>query len=168
MDDIQFFVHSIPFINDYKDPMILTSPDFILAQNKGTVNDHVILLACMLMGCKSESILQPQKEPISKKKKKDKWRDTLEDRIFVCIGNNKYTSTREFWLMIFSEDFRKIRFYDVKNNISFELRGRIKEENVDILRIYCSFRSDSPELRKCGGTGFDDILKQCISLLVLI
>lgn len=143
-EDIMFYVHSIPFMEDYKDPSLVCSPDFMLSQNKGTIDDHVLLLACMLMGCSYETIddiPHPSNGWKSASKKSDDW-ISMADRVFVCKGLNKFTSKSEFWLMIYSRDFKEIKFYDVRNNVSMVLRGRVRTQKINILKSYLTFNKD--------------------------
>ena len=111
------------------------------------------------MGCSAENIWDLKNEK-ALVKKFGKRTVSLENRVFVCMGSNKYTQKRETWLMIYSRDFKSIKFHDVKNNISFNLRGRVRSETASVLRAYLTFDADDPELTKEGN--FMDYIKMSI------
>lgn len=50
-DSIFHFVNCIQYESKVTKEILL-SPDFLLSQNKGDLNDHSILLACLFMGLK--------------------------------------------------------------------------------------------------------------------
>jgi hypothetical protein len=61
----------------------------------------------------------------------------LENRVFVCLGTRNYgIKRREFWVGRFSRDFKVLRFYDVREGIYFDLRGRISEHSLAIMAEY--------------------------------
>lgn len=139
--EIFSMVNNIPFIEDYKKPNLIASPDFLLSQNKGTLTDHVILLACMMMGCNFET----QAEVGKLKELADTFGKDMvsfENRIFVCIGTNKFSRKRELWLMTYSRDMTSVTMWDVKESMTYQLKGRINtndEENVKSLKMYIKF-----------------------------
>ena len=96
----------------------------------------------MLMGIEAENIQDLILPLKTKKSTKSKLESKLENRMFVCVGFNKFTKTREFWLMIYSKDFKNVNFYDVKNNLTITLRGRVKEESEKVLQAYLNFDKD--------------------------
>lgn len=103
------------------------SPEFTLNQNKGDVSAHSILLANLLMGCNFEESDDILSWP-SLVTKFGQSLAGLENRIFVCVGTRDYgVKRRELWVGKFSRDFKVIRFYDVREGICFDLKGRVGE-----------------------------------------
>ena len=52
----------------------------------------------------------------------------LENRVFVCVGTRKCAvKRRELLVGKFSRDYSTIRFYDVREGIFFDLKGRVGE-----------------------------------------
>lgn len=139
--EIFALVNNIPFIEDYKKPNLIASPDFALSQNKGTLSDHVILLACMMMGCNYES----QAEVGKMKELVDTYTKEMvsfENRVFVCVGTNKFSRKRQLWLMTFNRDLSSITMWDVKESMTYELKGRINTndaDNINALKVYIKY-----------------------------
>jgi hypothetical protein len=139
--DIFSYVNNIPFIEDYKKPELIASPDFVLAQNKGTVTDHVIVLACIMMGCNYET----QEEVGKMKELAETYKKEMvsfENRVFVCVGTNKFSKKRELWLMTYNRNLTSVTMWDVKDGMSYELKGRVSTGNPDVvktLRAYLKF-----------------------------
>ena len=141
--DIFSFVNNIPFIEDYKKPELIASPDFILSQNKGTVTDHVIVLACIMMACNYETQEEvgKMKELVETYKKE---MVSFENRVFVCVGTNKFSKKRELWLMTFNRSLNSVTMWDVKDGMSYELKGRVNSANPDIIKTLRAYLKYDP------------------------
>jgi hypothetical protein len=146
--DIFSFVNNIPFIEDYKKPDLIASPDFTVTQNKGTLTDHVVLLACMMMGCNYETM----DEVGNMKQIVDQYRKEMvsfENRTFICVGTNKFSKRRELWLMTYDRDLTSVTMWDVRSGMCYELQGRVND--TAIMRKYLTYdpskdldRGDTP------------------------
>jgi hypothetical protein len=157
--DIFSFVNNVPFIEEYKKSNLIASPDFTMTQNKGTLIDHVIVLCCLMMGCNYETMdeVGKMKELI---KKYGKEMVPLENRIFVCVGSNKYSRKRELWLMNFNRDLDTVVMWDVKNGISYELAGRISKERKEIQKMYLIV-DPAKDAGNKGEGSMMDLLQKC-------
>lgn len=52
LDEVAHYVRCFPFLTEFYDSDVWSSPDFMLKIRKGTVEDHTILMACLMMGLK--------------------------------------------------------------------------------------------------------------------
>ena len=154
-------VNNIPFIDDYKKPDLIASPDFTVSQNKGTLTDHVVLLACLMMGCSYESM-----EEVGKMKelveKYHKQMVSFENRVFVCVGTNKFSKKRELWLMTYSRDLTSVTMWDVRDGMIYELAGRVSNsgnDSIDLLRIYLTY-DPSKDVNR-GEENLMELLQKC-------
>ena len=134
--DIFSFVNNIPFIDDYKKPDLIASPDFTITQNKGTLMDHVVLLGCLMMGCSYETQEEvgKMKELVEQHKKE---MVSFENRTFICVGTNKFSKKRELWLMTYNRALTNVTMWDVRNGMSYELQGRITDSAI--MRKYLTY-----------------------------
>ncbi len=78
LDEAAHYVRNIPFGVEKGD--VTVSPDFLLKTRKGDLDDHAILMACMMMGIK--------KEIFSKKGKKSNNKNNLFNEDIVGVTNN--------------------------------------------------------------------------------
>lgn len=136
--DVFSFVNNIPFVDEYKKTDLIASPEFTLTQNKGSQADHVVLLACLMMGCTYES-----QDEIGKLKQLvetySKEMVSFENRVFVCVGTNKFSNKRELWLMTYSRDLTSVTMWDVRTALCYELKGRVGESNAKLLKKYLTY-----------------------------
>ena len=114
---LAYYVSLIPFSGTEND--IWSSPDFLVQMGKGEVEDHSILMANLFMGATKEF-----EETTSK--------DSLERRVFVCVGTLKHRKTLHVWLMTIDQDCKGVKFWESTTARSFSLPGRVSNpENLN-------------------------------------
>ena len=179
LENVAHYVRCFTFPSDLRND-IWSSPDFMLKRRKGNVEEHAILMACLMMGLKKldpnkKVFLTPDDVKGDSKKTKDlelitdnhrnnntktgslidnskiktSNEETLNEedikidekeimvkddeyfpylnRVFVCQGKLKENKQNHCWVMVISDDYRDITFYDPKLEYNFHLAGRVKE-----------------------------------------
>ena len=61
------------------------------------------------------------------KKKGDLPNETIDDRVFVCIGKTPDELERKVWVMTYDRTFNIVNFWECKNHKMYVLRGRVKK-----------------------------------------
>lgn len=161
LDEVAHFTRCFPYPSEQEatDTDIWASPDFMLKIRKGSLEDHTILMASLMLGLKKtkskikyhrednpdETILTRNPLEITKNgisptgdiivtHQYEKQVFPYENRVFVCLGKLKYSKIPYMWVMTISDDYRDVIFWDPKVNQKFELKGRI--ENQDKMRNF--------------------------------
>ena len=142
LSEIAHFVRCIPFQKELNEE-IWSSPDFLIKTKKGNTSEHSIIMACLMMGLREQSI--NKKDLISKKEIKINSKEStsesnssspqkfnqsnfpFERRIFVCIGTLKESLEPHTWVMAISSDCKDITFYDPKIVSNKTLKNRVQE-----------------------------------------
>ena len=63
--------------------------------------------------------------------------DTIEDRVFVCVGRFKNKLDKQaVWVMTFDKEFQVVTLWNPVQHKEIELRGRIDRDEVDNLKAY--------------------------------
>lgn len=155
LDEAAHYVRNYTFGAERND--VTVSPDFLLKTRKGDLDDHAILMACLMMGIK--------KETVGKKKKKEQLLDAndftipgptkgaastntttdgakttqdkeekdvfpYENRVFVCMGKMKNLRVDHLWIMTIDDNYKDITFWDPRVSVKYQLKGRIKDPKL--------------------------------------
>eukprot|EP00919_Chromeraceae_sp_WS-2016_P014337 GHVR01033723.1.p1 GENE.GHVR01033723.1~~GHVR01033723.1.p1 ORF type:complete len:270 (+),score=49.81 GHVR01033723.1:506-1315(+) len=68
-----------------------------------------------------------------------KTNETVDDRIFVCLGKTTDGSEkRQIWIMTINRTFDEITFWEPKNHKHYVMRGRIEPDQSKYLEAYLS------------------------------
>lgn len=154
LDEIAHYTRCFPFSFEGKDD-IWTSPDFLLKIRKGGVDDHAILMACLMMGLKKvkkqtryfkmdETTAGNTIDGDTTKGNSTTTGNTTmetpvislvdtkvvfpyENKVFICLGKLRYKRQPHIWVMTLSDDYRDVTFWEPKLFYKFDLRGRIDE-----------------------------------------
>ena len=62
--------------------------------------------------------------------------DTIEDRIFICLGKNKKTEQDAVWVMTLNQNYDQVTFWDPKLYSEETLKYRIRQP--EYLKFYLS------------------------------
>ena len=91
---------------------------------------------------------EDKKEEKKEEKKVEVKKDTIDDRVFVCLGKAvDGTDKKYIWVMTISRDFQDVIFWDPKQHKHYVLKGRIKPDQKEFLEAYLSPNLD-PEEKK--------------------
>jgi len=71
-----------------------------------------------------------------KKDKKDE-SETIDDRVFVCMGKaTDGSDKKQIWVMTINRTFNEVTFWEVKNHKQWVLKGRILKEESKFMEAY--------------------------------
>lgn len=149
LDDIAHYVRCYVLPHEQK-RQIWSSPDLMMKVRKGTIEDHALLLASMMLGLRerNENLYFVEETPTyqdgtpGEKNEEDVYLNPIneevnfpfENRVFVCLGKLKFSKEPYSWVMTFSADYRDVTFWDPVLPHKYELPGRVK--NPEKLKDY--------------------------------
>ena len=64
---------------------------------------------------------------------------TIENRVFVCVGKygkSKVNQQQAVWVMTLDKEFKTVNFWDCVQHMEVPLKGRIRFEEVEKLKVY--------------------------------
>ena len=153
LDEVAHYARNFPF-GDGNSGDITVSPDFLLKTRKGSLEDHAILMACLMMGLKKEgpgnfgkkkdAETAPVSDAVKTSGSSAGGEDDVfpyENRVFVCMGKMKGLRTPHIWVMTIDDNYKDITFWDPRIGEKFSLKGRIKEKKKLKLFLERKFKS---------------------------
>lgn len=149
LSEIAHFVRCFPFQKESNEE-IWCSPDFLMKTKKGNTSEHSILMACFMMGLRTQKVTKAIQKRTNKKdlnniENKTNSKDSTsesnsnssaqklnqsnfpyEHRVFVCVGKLKESLEPYTWVMVISSDCTDITFYDPKIFLNKTLKSRVQ------------------------------------------
>jgi len=123
LDEIAHYIRCFPYSPAAEARTdIWTSPDFLLKVRKGDVEDHSILMACLMMGIRKGN---KQDEVTTDENSAGNF--PYENRVFVCLGKLKNNRGNYVWIMTISDNYKDVIFWEPKTGTKYELKYRVDD-----------------------------------------